>query len=162
MSVYDLIRQQDEAAAHRVQFVLWPKLWSDFSSKKMPRFRWEVYPFQPEFTTKIPKKAGIYSFLVQPGIALHPSCSYLVYIGKTSRQLRARFREYLTEMTREIGRPKIIRLLNKYTGHIYFCCSPLSNIKSVTRVENALLGAFVPPFNDTLPAEVTRIIRGLS
>src|SRR2546426_704434 len=74
----------------------------------------------------IPASPGVYSLLLRPGIADHPACSYLMYVGKT-RSLRRRFREYLTREKQETGRPKIFRLLMKYPDHVWFCFTNASN-----------------------------------
>jgi hypothetical protein len=156
MPVVDLIAEQDQLQAHRYDFFLWPKLWSEYTLSVV--FNWQVHPFVETEIPRIPARPGIYGFLVQPGIASFPSCSYLMYIGKTARTLRQRFKEYIDEKQRETGRPKIVRLLNKYQGYLYFCCSTVDPTIPIDDVEEALLNAFLPPCNDQFSAGVSRVI----
>jgi len=151
----DLIAEQDQLQAHRYDFFLWPKLWSEYTFSIA--FNWKVHQFDETEIPNIPDCPGIYAFLIQPGIASFTSCSYLMYIGKTERTLKQRFKEYISEKQKETGRPKIVRLLNKYQGYLYFCCSMIDPIISIGDVEKALLNAFLPPCNDQFPAEVRRV-----
>lgn len=78
-----------------------------------------------------------------------------MYVGKTN-SLHRRFGEYLNQEKRETGRPKIFRLLNVYPDHTWFCFSLVSQTDLVN-VEEALLAAYIPPANDQLPAEVSKV-----
>jgi hypothetical protein len=156
MSVVDLIEKQDQLIAHRYTFFLWPQKWSAYNLSD--QFDWEIHPFQPDQVENIPSEPGVYSFVIQPGIASHPYCLYLMYIGKTNRTLRERFREYLREREDPDGRPKIVRLLNKYQGYTHFCCSAIEKKERIGDIEDALINALLPPCNDQFPAEVRRTI----
>jgi hypothetical protein len=127
--VQDLIDEQDDMKAHTHRFYLWPKLWHEYEPKYALSFNWQVYSLRSDQVWQIPEKPGVYTLIIQPGIALHPYCSYLAYVGKTDRTLRERFKEYLNEKKRATGRPKLLRLLNKYDEYVYFC-SVLSHMKS--------------------------------
>lgn len=156
MSVVDLISEQDQLIKHQYRFFLWPRAWAAYNLPDS--FNWEIYPFQQDQIENIPSQPGIYSFVIQPGIASHSDCSYLVYIGQTERTLQDRFREYFGEQNKMEGRPKIVRLLNKYQGYLYFCCSVIAEIERITEIEEALINAFLPPCNDRFPAETSRVI----
>ena len=157
MSVNDLIDEQDQLKAHRWTFSLWPRQWTNYNLPYL--FNWKIYRFQLDEVENIPNKPGIYSFVIQPEIASHPYCAYLMYIGKTKRTLQQRFREYLRERENvERGRPKILQLLNKYQGYLYFCCSTMAETEQITEIENALISAFLPPCNSTFPAEIRPVI----
>ncbi len=156
MSVVDLIDEQDQLKAHQYKFSLWPRAWAAYNLPDP--FKWEIYPFQQDQIDNIPSQPGIYSFVIQPGIASHSNCSYLVYIGRTERTLRVRFREYLREQNKREGRPKIVRLLNKYQDYLYFCCSVIAETERITEIEEALINAFLPPCNDQFSAEMSRVI----
>ena len=86
-----------------------------------------------------------------------------MYAGKTKRTLRQCFKEYLKEMNRESGRPKIVRLLSKYRNNIVFCYSSVQeSIPTLSGMEKALIGALIPPCNkEQLPAKVRRIVEAL-
>ena len=156
MSVEDLIEEQNQLKAHQCEFYLWPKLWSEYTLPIV--FNWQVHPFVETEIPNIPECPGIYAFLIQPGIASFHCASYLMYIGKTERTLKKRFKEYISEKQKETRRPKIVRLLNKYQGYLYFCCSTIDPSISIDDVEKALLNAFLPPCNDQFPARISRVI----
>lgn len=155
MSVADIIKEQDDLKAHCWDIVLWPKKWQDYSCSQTSS--WETYRLGNVDRENIPDQPGIYTLLIQPGIAKHPACSYLMYVGKAT-SLRNRFRNYLVWERRESGRPKIVRLLNKYSDHLWFCFCRIPQ-ECLTEVEDALITAHLPPCNDQLPAEI-RAVRG--
>ena len=90
MSVVDIIQEQDEMMAHEHHFILWPRQWKTY----VDTHNWKSFRLDKTEKNHIPKRAGVYSLLVQPGIANHPACSYLMYIGKTTSLYR-RFMDYL-------------------------------------------------------------------
>ena len=155
MSVVKLLNERAKLKTHRWSFPLWPRSWRAYNLPDS--FSWEIYPFQRNQVNNIPSQPGIYSFVIQPGIASHFHCSYLMYIGRTERTLRVRFREYLRDQNNPEGRPKILELLNRYKGFLHFCCSTIEETERITEIEEALISAFLPPCNDQLPAEIRRI-----
>lgn len=160
--VQDLIDEQDDMKAHTHRFYLWPKLWFEYAPKYALSFNWQVYSLRLDQVGQIPEKPGVYTLIIQPGIALHPHCSYLAYVGMTDRTLRERFKEYLNEKKRITGRPKLLRLLNKYDKYVYFCCAEINDHSLITQIEDDLIGAWVPPFNDKYPARIRKLIKGLT
>ena len=157
MSVNDLIEEQNQLKAHEQPFFLWPRQWEEYNLPDS--FNWEIHPFQPDEVEKIPSEPGIYSFVIQPGIASHPYCAYLIYIGKTKRTLQERFKEYFREeRNAERSRPKVLRLLNQYKGYLHFCCVTIAETERITDIEDALLSAFLPPCNDKFPSSIRRVI----
>lgn len=157
MAVIDIINEQNEYQAHRHQFALWRRKWQEY--RDVNALDWQIYPLADHERQRIPNEPGIYTLLVQPGIANHPACSYLVYVGRTG-SLRRRFGNYLNQEKRETGRPKIFRLLNMYPDHTWFCFSVVPET-DLGAVEDALITAYIPPANDRLPAEISRIVRGV-
>ena len=158
MSVADIIALTDQVKAYSYTFALWPQMWEAYNLS-VP-FNWEIHPFQQNHVENIPREPGIYSFVIQPGIASHPYCSYLMYIGKTELNLRQRFRDYLHEQNNPNGRPKILRLLNKYQGYLHFFCSTIAETERIGEIEDALITAFIPPCNDQFPATIRPIVKG--
>ena len=152
MSVNDIIDEQDVMKAHEHQFILWPRQWSGY----VDTHNWKTYNLNENQKVNIPDNPGIYSLLIQPGIANHPACSYLMYIGKTT-SLRRRFSNYLNERKRETGRPKIFRILNKYKNYMKFCYTIVDE-DDLETVENNLLIAFIPPNNDQFPVQLRPLI----
>jgi len=151
MPVFDIIQEQDEMKAHEHHFILWPRQWK----KYLETHNWKIYRLDAIEKDRIPNRSGVYSLLVQPGIANHPACSYLMYVGKTA-SLRRRFMDYLNERKRETGRPKIFRVLNKYKDYMCFCYTTVCR-NDLSGVENNLLIAYIPPNNDQYPAEIRRL-----
>ena len=152
--VVDIIKVQDEMKAHMREFVLWPLRWQQYTPGN---HAWHLQRLRPDDVNNIPESAGVYTLLIQPGIASHPSCSYVMYVGR-SDSLRRRFREYLGPERRATGRPKIYRLLHRYSDYLWFCFTEVEAARTKD-VEDALMTAYVPPENDQLPAEI-RNIRG--
>jgi len=146
-----------DAKSHIVQLILWPCRWQQCHINL--HLNWQVFEFNPQTINAIPTEPGVYAFLIQPRLASNLDASYLMYIGKTDRPLRDRYQEYLQEIMKSTGRPKIAFTLSQYYGFIYFSCAPVVN-QPITpaNVEDELLKAFMPPMNDQLPAEVRRIV----
>ena len=140
---------------HRHEVVLWPERWA---ALQLPaNLTWTVLPFSPQSAPTISDSAGVYAFLVRPQCALTLETSYLMYVGKTDRQLRQRFREYLRERDSGQIRPKLLRILPLYGQHLFFAFAPIPMGYTTTAIESALLTAFIPPGNDQIDAHVNRI-----
>ncbi len=143
----------DEAMAHELSFVLWPRQWK----KYIRSHGWRLEKLEGSKKAAVPDAPGIYTLVLQPGIAGHCSCSYLMYVGQAS-SLRTRFGDYLAKEKRVSGRPKLFHFLNKYDGYVWFCYTKVAP-KSLTNVENGLLSAYIPPLNERLPSIVSRVVR---
>lgn len=157
MADYDLaLIQFKEFTAKTVRFILDPDQWRGLLLPT--RLRWTAVPFQERNLRYIPtNQIGVYSFVVQPDIARHQNCAYLMYIGRTIRQsFRLRYSQYLTEQQTKRGRPNIIRMLDTWPEHIWFCYAPVKNVNQIARIENRLLTAFLPPMNTEFPAEIRK------
>lgn len=154
MAVADIIDEQDELAAHRWTFSLWPKMWSEYGGTK--NITWSMVKLNKARRTTIPDRPGIYTLLVQPGIARHPANSCLMYAGK-AKSLRSRFGQYLNKERKERGRPLIFRLLTKYDGHIWFCFAQFPAV-ALKSAEDALILAFLPPANKIYPARISKVM----
>lgn len=105
----------------------------------------------------MPASAGIYTLLVQPAVAYHDECSYLMYVGQAV-SLKKRFGEYLNAERLETGRPKLFRLLNIYDQYVWFGFTPIP-AQHLDEVEDALIAAHLPPCNDRLPAKVRKAVK---
>lgn len=150
------IVEGDEFQARKISFHLLPRLWKEYD--KDFDFDWHLVPFTRKSRTSLPRQSGVYSFLLQPSIADHPACSYLVYIGRTNNLWR-RFGDYFEVKQKEKGRPKIHRFLCIYDGFVWFCYSKFPE-ESLDNCEKALLKAFVPPLNCDFPGEISSAVRG--
>lgn len=154
----DILKEQDEMKAHTHEFVLWPRKWQEYDNVNLV-CNWQMHRLVEVERPNIPNQSGVYTLLVQPGIAAHPACSYIMYVGQAT-SLRRRFGDYLTSEKRESGRPKIFRLLNMYENNLWFCYALVPNDR-LDVFEDALMASYLPPKNsdNRLPASV-RAIRG--
>ncbi len=148
---YDLA---DDYKLHCQTLVMWPIQWQGY--KHPASLHWRDVLFSEAGQTKVPYKRGIYAFLIKPGIA-RLNARYLMYIGKTDRTLRTRYGEYLAEKGSDRGRPQVIKLLQRYEGFIHFCYAPVKTTASLSKLEDQLIEAFVPPANNRLPGRIGRL-----
>jgi len=166
--MYDIVphargrKRRALADFHVKRMVLSPYQWAACS---LPvDLSWKAVKFTRRNTTTIPEAKGVYTFIVQPGIANHPCCSYLLYVGETESQtFRRRYRQYLRE--RRAGdqsrRPHVTDMLEKWDGFLWFCFATIEKHSLIGDVENALLTAYLPPSNKTFPAKVGHALRKL-
>lgn len=147
---------------HIKRMVLSPKQWADCS---LPvSLRWEFKKFTEDNSKHIPNDCGgIYTFVVQPNIADHPACSYLMYVGKADNSLRSRYYKYLEE--RRLGdasrRPHVEEMLKTWEGYLWFYYAKVDRKDVIHSVEQLLLAAYLPPTNKEFPAEVRRALQRL-
>jgi len=137
---------------HVRKFLLHPDRWKEPKYKLPIKLSWKKYKFNPKNRSKIPRKSGIYCFVIIPNIKnLFPSI-YLSYVGKTDRTLWNRYKEYLDEQNGK-GKPrdKIYELLNLYKEDVYFYYAEITNSSNVEICEDNLINAFVPYVNTVIP-----------
>lgn len=151
-SVFDIIQAQNEMRAHQYAFTLWPLRWATYSETH----EWQLSRLADSELGNIPDAPGIYTLLALPGIANHPVCSYLMYVGQTI-SLRRRFREYLSKERKESGRPKLFRFLNIYPDQVWFCFTSV-DAALLDNVENGLKNAYIPPLNDAYSGELSKVV----
>lgn len=144
----DLVASQDEYKKHVWPICLWPKQWKTCSV----RLKWHNVVLNDDSKPKVPHTTGVYSLVIQPGIAGHPGCSYLMYVGQ-AKNLHKRFGDYLTR--ERVRRPKVVRLLEMYGGYIMFFYSKVDK-EILDNIEEELINAFVPPCNTKFTGEVQR------
>lgn len=146
---------------HRM--VLSPRQWK---SCNIPlKLTWRAVKFEYANGSAIPDKAkGVYTFVVKPGIANHPSCSYLMYVGRAEKQmLHSRFSQYLSEQAKgeESRRPHVTEMLLKWEGFLWFYYAKISDKTKIRRAEDELLTAYLPPSNRTFPTRIRRAVKKL-
>src|SRR5215471_10846852 len=98
-------------------FVLWPDRWQ--GSSLAVELTWNTVPFDPTATEQVAQLPGVYAFLIRPQNTCNLAFSYLMYVGMTERTLRERFGEYLHEKDSDKIRPKLLRVLPLYPGHLF-------------------------------------------
>lgn len=149
----DILDEVSELGLHTWAMRLWPRMWDGYGGGDL---RWETAPLSLADREKIPSAPGIYTLIVQPAIAGHPSNSCLMYVGQAV-SLRERFGRYLTRERADSGRPKLVRLLKRYEDHILFCFTQVPKDR-LTSTEAGLITAFIPPANDKFPARISRVV----
>ena len=135
--------------------VLYPRAWESYSFPL--KLAWGVVPFRADHIIDVPdNQKGVYSFVVEPGIADHPKCAYLLYIGQTTRSFRVRFQEYLRDEAAGIDgrRAHVSGMLCKWKGYLSFCFAHVDDDSDIEAVEDALLSAYLPPANIELPGKL--------
>lgn len=143
------------------RMILSPKHWATFN---MPNtLNWKITKFDSANAGNVPAtQFGVYSFVVQPGIAGHSACSYLMYVGKAEDQsLRKRFHQYFAHFKDTSRRTNISKLLRLWQGHIWFCYAPIADQSKIDDAEQALLNAYLPPFNKRYKGVVAKQLRYL-
>jgi len=129
------------------------------------KLTWRAVKFERANGSSIPANArGVYTFVVKPGIANHPSCSYLMYVGKAQKQmLRDRFFQYFSEKDKgeQSRRPHVTEMLLKWNGFLWFYYAEISGKTKIKRVEEELLAAYLPPSNRTFPSRIRRAVAKL-
>lgn len=125
--------------------------------------QWEWTKFARSNSRNVPNdKSGVYSFLVQPGIADHPACSYLMYVGKAEKQsLRQRFNQYFRDEAEDSRRPHIYEMFRLWKGHLWFYFAIVSDDAKIDAVEHALIHAYLPPRNHEYKGSVKRQMQKL-
>jgi hypothetical protein len=165
--MYDIVshargrRRLGLADFHLKRMVLSPFQWN---ACRLPlNLNWTAVKFNRRNRRHIPtNSSGVYTFLVQPGIANHPCCSYLLYVGETETQnFRTRYGQYLRDKRAGDAslRPHVTEMLQKWDGFLWFCYAEINTPNLIEDLENALLTAYLPPTNKDFPAKVSRAMR---
>jgi hypothetical protein len=141
------------------RMILSPTQWATYRSSF--ELSWNPVRFSAKHLDSVPKnQRGVYSFVVQPGIAQHPLCSYLLYVGKVEKQVfRDRYKQYLSEQEkghRDARRVHVTRMLQKWKDHLWFCYAPVDDDKLIAQIEDALLAAYLPSHNRDFPASIRK------
>src|ERR1041385_2257857 len=83
---------------HIWDFLLFPEHWADASNIISHTLNWNEIPFLSAQLNNVPNnQKGIYCFVVKPKFNQFFETRYLFYIGKTKRNFRIRFSEYLRD-----------------------------------------------------------------
>jgi hypothetical protein len=139
-------------------FILYPKFWTAYPDR-VPTLNWKKVRFNAQGVRQLPDdKKGIYSFVAEPQIARHHAIGYLLYIGETHKQtLRTRCTSYLYEVNKKKQRVHIAEMLSRWPDHLWLHYAVIDDHAKIVSLEEDLLAAFHPPFNDDFPASVTEV-----
>jgi len=138
---------------HIKKFILCPEHWEAYRNVKLD---WKKVRFvAAEMKKKLPEKPGLYSFLLQPNVGGHNSIHFLLYIGETTKQtLRERCTDYLPEAKKKKARVTIRSMVRKWPKHLWVYFAAVDDVKIIKQLEEDLLKAYVPPFNQRFTAKV--------
>ena len=148
------MHRAEEIKRHTLKFTLSPKFWDELSLAQT--LTWHRVKFDSTSVESVPDDSiGVYSFVIEPGVANH-SHSYLLYIGMTRRQnFRARYRQYLRH--RDSQDTKLIHvkyMLREWSDQLVFYYAPLDDPQIVKETEDKLLEAFLPPIPRAFPTTI--------
>ncbi|EMX6257134.1 hypothetical protein AAHH43_001358 [Pseudomonas aeruginosa] len=163
--VHDFAKKTDEIAVDIKSFLLSPMTWRT-SRVKFP-INWERIPFTEANRAKVPKKAGIYAFIVQHINDHFPGHGFIMYIGITgtkgkNRTLYVRYGDYLREQ-KTFKRPKVHYMLTKYPDDLHFAFSEIDTTTTdLAQLELDLNDAIIPPVAvKDFTAEIRAIVKAL-
>lgn len=144
--------------SHHVSMFFLPNAWL-----KTPKIScdWTGTEFPPKKRKDIPKKPGVYVFVVKTNLFDFPHASGLFYIGKATN-LYERIGAYISDVDRRklsTRRPLVWRMLNQWNGHLQYFYSITSDVAAAGVLENQMLSAFIPPFNKQYEATTSAMVR---
>lgn len=154
---------------HKVDFILLPDLWDNFN---FPHFKltpqiWKEAKFLHDKNGELSEevkslptdKGGIYMFYIKSPV-LGPFSEYLVYIGRArytdGHNLKIRCRKYFYNYNNHKERPKVYRMMKYWGKHLYLKYIELSDNSIIEELEEELINALLPPFNDKIPEKNIR------
>ena len=144
--------------SHHVSMLFYPAAWE--SAPPVP-CTWVGNEFPPNPRKKIPKKPGVYVFVVRTDIFNFPHASGLFYVGKATN-LYERIGAYITDVNKRklrTKRPLVWRMLNAWDGHLQYFYTITSDVAAAKVLEDQMLNAFIPPFNKQYDATTSTTVR---
>lgn len=135
------------------EFTLSPGLWNNLNPHY--NLNWTRVKFEEPLSNQIPNSSmGVYAFVLEPGIA-NLKLAYLLYVGKTTRNFRVRFREYLRHQQETKPKRLLVKqMLSTWPDHLWFYYAPITDRNIVKGVEDNLIEAFKPPVCRAYPARI--------
>jgi len=147
----DLLADTDRYKASLYQFYLDLNAWRQFQSTM--KLGWTRLRFEAGNRRQIPKERGIYAFSVALDPSNLPDHGYILYMGITGDDsagtLHSRYAQYLGDLRRRNGRPKVYLMLERWRGDLFFSFVPIPDRRmSLSKLERAFLSAVNPPVNE--------------
>lgn len=142
------------------RFTLSPTLWENLDLPKP--LCWIRTIFDQTEGSDIPNnRIGVYAFVLEPNIA-NIGLAYLLYVGRSTQHFRSRFNKYKSDQRNAHSKRTLVRnMLNAWPGRLAFYYAPIDDPNIVKEIEDQLIAAFKPPFNQTYPATVREPFRVL-
>lgn len=138
---------------HIGEFLLFPDFWNEPSHQLNAALNWTNTPFNVANLNIIPNnQKGVYCFVVKPVFNQLFETRYLFYVGKTKRNFRTRYSEYLDDAAGK-GKPRsrVFKMLKLWKDHLHFYYANISQNSDIDDSETKLLNTFVPKVNTLIP-----------
>lgn len=155
--IYDLFKaQRDEGCRYCKGFILWPSKWNAYKWPK--QLTWNSVPARKDYLKLLPEDTGVYAFVICPDIADFSAYGIIAYVGETkgaTQTLKKRCAVYFRD-SEYIDRPHIGEMMELWPDHLrlFYAPAPASEVPAL---EEALLLAFIPPFNRKFPGEFNKV-----
>lgn len=154
---WDLFKaQKSEGGRHCKSFVLWPDKWRNFNWSSP--LVWKDIPANKSAVKQLPDVPGVYAFVIIPGIANFPLYGIIAYVGETkgaTQSLKKRCAVYFRESEYNT-RPHIGEMMELWPDNLrlYYAEAPAADVPAL---EDALLLAYIPPFNRKFPGKFNKL-----
>ncbi len=163
--VHDFVQRVDDLRADRRSFYVSPRRWR--TCRISSSLAWSEVKFSKHNEPSIPKKRGVYAFVVRHENGRFPAHGFIMYVGitgqrSTARTLHARYRDYLRE--REVNkRPKVHYMLRKYEDDLHFSFVAFDDPAiDLGELELDLNDALLPPVvMKDFTAEIRSLVRAI-
>lgn len=154
--IHDLALQ----SFHDVPMMFYPQAWK--AAPHIP-MSWSQADFPPKPRNGIPKKPGVYVFVVMTDLFGFPHGNALFYIGKATN-LYERVGAYISDVDLHLlrtKRPLVWRMLNQWNGHLKYFFTTTPDADAAKQLEGHMIEAFRPPFNKQYEGRTSRTMRAL-
>lgn len=151
---YDIdFKERGFIREHIWNFLLFPEHWNDPSNSIPVALTWDELPFENSQLVNVPSnQKGVYCFVLKPRFNQFFETRYLFLVGKTTRNFRIRFKEYLRDAEgKGKPRPKVFTMLKLWEGYLHFFYAAIPNNVILSNCEEQLLNTFVPRVNTDIP-----------
>ena len=143
---------------HRVEMLFLPPAWA--AAPAIP-CTWVRNDFPPKPRSSIPKKPGVYVFVVTTDVFDFPCANGLFYIGKATN-LYERISAYIGDENKLLlntKRPLVWRMLNVWSGHLKYFYTTTADVAAAEHLETQMMNALRPPFNRQYDATTSKTMR---
>lgn len=143
---------------HNVDMLFFPPAWQ--AAPDIP-CHWTCSDFPPNPRSSIPKKPGVYVFVVTTDVFNFPCANGLFYIGKATN-LYERIGAYIGDENRRFlnaTRPLVWKMLNLWSGHLKYFYTTTTDVAAAEHLETQMTNALRPPFNRQYDATISKSMR---
>jgi hypothetical protein len=143
---------------HRVEMLFLPPAWA--AAPTIP-CTWVRSDFPPILRSSIPKKPGVYVFVVTTEVFDFPCANGLFYVGKATN-LYERIGAYIGDENKlflNSTRPLVWRMLNLWSGHLKYFYTTTADVSEAEHLETQMRDALRPPFNRQYEATTSKSMR---